>query len=171
MYLCKKQNRRIDYLLTTLLKISRDKAFERLHKLETGKATHRLCEINKRHKSAMDFYKLNPSAVTTISENEKWPIQSQRDQLCAYLVEKKCHACDCQLLCKQCGICPHMYTCTCLDAVLHFTVCKHIHLVNLSLTEGVTSTKTNVSLEIDKPIHNYFLRVSLKKMSSQTSYF
>ena len=156
VYLCNKQNRRIDFLLTTLLKISRDKAFERLHKLETGKATHRLCEIHKRHKSAMEIYRQNPSAITTVKEKEKWSIQSQSQPICVYTVEKQLDVCNCRLLCKYCGVCPHMYSCTCLDAVLHYTVCKHIHLVNLSITGCPTGTKTDVSLEDDSPVHNYF---------------
>ena len=60
VYFQGKQNRRIDHLLYTLLKISRDKAFDRLTKLEKGKPTHQLCDINKRHKSwKMTVYKSN----------------------------------------------------------------------------------------------------------------
>ena len=47
-----KQNRRVDFLLHMLLKISRDKLYDRLQKVEKGKNTHRMTEINKRHKSA-----------------------------------------------------------------------------------------------------------------------
>ena len=52
VYLHHKQNQRIDNLLTVLLKITRDKAFERFRKVETGKSTHRLCEKRKRHRVA-----------------------------------------------------------------------------------------------------------------------
>ena len=51
IYLHHKQNRRIDSILATLMKIARDKAFERLLKMEMGKCTHRICEVNKRHKT------------------------------------------------------------------------------------------------------------------------
>ena len=57
IYLHHKQNRRVDVLLITLLKISRDKAFERFNKIEKGKRSHRVCEINKRHKAAEQLYK------------------------------------------------------------------------------------------------------------------
>ena len=33
--------------------------------------------------------------------------------------------------CKPCGIFTHTFTCTCLDSILHSTICKHIHLVIL----------------------------------------
>ena len=52
VYLHQKQNRRIDYLLHILLRISKDKAYERLQKTHKGKYSHRRSEINKRHKSA-----------------------------------------------------------------------------------------------------------------------
>ncbi len=55
VYFNHKQNRRVDTLLTTLLKIARDKAFERFKKLEFGKSTHRICEINKRHRKAEEM--------------------------------------------------------------------------------------------------------------------
>ena len=33
------------------------------------------------------------------------------------------------LRCDKCGICIHMYCCNCADALIHHTICKHIHLV------------------------------------------
>ena len=50
IYLHHKQNRRVDALLVTLIKVTRDKAFERFRKLEMGKSSHRICEVNRRHK-------------------------------------------------------------------------------------------------------------------------
>ena len=78
IYLHHKQNRRVDYLLTTLLKVARDKAFERFRKLEKGKRTHRIFEINKRHKAAekMAIIFTNTS-ITPVSETE-WEVPSQR---------------------------------------------------------------------------------------------
>jgi len=49
VYLQHKQNRRVDFLLATLMKIARDKTSERLLMQEKGKHTHRVCEINTRH--------------------------------------------------------------------------------------------------------------------------
>lgn len=53
IYLDIKQNRHVDNLLNTLLKISREKAYEQLIKCQKGKMTHRLKEIRDRHKSAL----------------------------------------------------------------------------------------------------------------------
>ena len=52
VYLHGKQNRHLDHLISVILKVSRDKAFERLQKVHKRKISHRLCEINKRHKKA-----------------------------------------------------------------------------------------------------------------------
>ena len=59
VHLENKNNRRIDSLLNTLLRIARDKAYERLIKVEKGKHTHRIYEINKRHKAANSLLKVS----------------------------------------------------------------------------------------------------------------
>ena len=128
IYLHNKQNRRIDTLLTTLLKISRDKAFEQCRKLEIGKASHRLSEINKRHKSAEEKTTTQTHQYQQVSRC-KWLVQSQRDPQLSYTVQIDTSACQCQLVCNKCSICAHMCSCSCLDAVLHSTICKHVHYI------------------------------------------
>ena len=54
-YLNHKYNRRLDTLIHILKKIARDKVFQQLQKMEKGKHTHRICEINRRHKHAESF--------------------------------------------------------------------------------------------------------------------
>lgn len=51
-YMKGKQNRRVDHLINILLKIARDKSFERLEKVHKGKFSHRTREMTKRHNSA-----------------------------------------------------------------------------------------------------------------------
>ena len=48
-----------------------------------------------------------------------------------YTVTMECELCQelCQLICKDCEVCIHMYSCTCLDFLINYTICKHIHLV------------------------------------------
>lgn len=52
VYFQKKQNRRVDRLVFTLLKISQDLIFEGLRKDEIGKRSYRKCEIRKRCQTA-----------------------------------------------------------------------------------------------------------------------
>ena len=129
VYLQHKQNRRVDVLLNTLLKIARDKTFEMLLKQEKGKNTHRICEINKRHKAAQLM--LSNPRISTVG-NLVWEVCSQTRAEVTYRVQQHQKHCDCKLRCKSCSGCVHMYSCTCLDASLHATVCKHMHLVHMT---------------------------------------
>ena len=127
-YMEKKQNRRIDFLLHLLLKISRDKVFERFIKTQKGKSSHRICEISKRHRNAE---KLIPSEILSIGDGI-WTVKSASSQQTYYSVEKKLEVCSCKLRCKDCNVCIHQYSCTCMDFLIHSTICKHIHLVMIS---------------------------------------
>ena len=60
LYMKRKANRRIDNLIHVLLKVSRDKGFERLCKLEKGKNAGRLITIHKHHLART---KLSPALV------------------------------------------------------------------------------------------------------------
>ena len=137
-----KQNRRIDFLLASLLKIARDKVFERLTKLEKGKYSHRVAEINKRHKSAVHMLLLQ---VPVTQEETGWRVPSQKDGSIEYIVRLVSTTCDCKLTCTNCHACVHTYTCTCMDATLHATVCKHVHLVRLSMTSTIEDHASSTS--------------------------
>jgi len=125
VYLQKKQNRRIDYLLNVLLKINRDKIFDQLTKVEKGKYSHRVVEINKRHKRAISMLSLKVNQ----KDEKTWEVPSEKDASITYVVHLINESCDCKLCCNSCKACVHMCTCSCMDATLHATVCKHVHLV------------------------------------------
>ena len=130
VYLQHKHNRRVDYLIYILLRIAIDKAFDQLQKLEKGKLTHRICDINKRHKTALSFVSL---AVIEVVNNNCYSISSQSRPGVIYSIERKENTtpCTCRLKCSYCYACPHIYTCTCLDACTNTTVCKHMHLIQM----------------------------------------
>lgn len=156
VYFHHKQNRRIDFLLTTLLKIARDMAFERFRKLEIGKATHRICEIHKRHKSAEQIQQKKTHKILTISP-KLWKVESQSRPGTHYSVEKvQDSSCQCRLICNFCRVCAHQYSCTCIDGVLHSTVCKHVHLVVMSLGAETRTTQPNHIVDEN---NDYFSRV------------
>ena len=130
VYLEQKSNRRIDMLLHTLLKIAKNKIFERLKKLEKGKYTHRISEINKRHKSAI---KMLPYSKAITENNSCWNVPSERDGSLTYTVKWIKQVCECKLRCSSCKVCVHQYSCTCMDSTLHATVCKHVHFLAMTL--------------------------------------
>ena len=61
-----------------------------------------------------------------------WQMKPTTPQQAYYLVEKKLDNCSCKLHCRSCDVCVHMFSCTCMDFLIHSTVCKHIHLVRMS---------------------------------------
>ena len=76
VYLHHKQNRHVDFLLVMLMKISRNNTFDWFRKLEIGKQTRRICEIARRHKSALS---LSLNCISTVTK-EKWKVTSQTIQ-------------------------------------------------------------------------------------------
>ena len=108
VYLQHKHNRRVDYLIYILLRIARDKAFDQLQKLEKGKLTYRICDINKRHKTALSFVSL---AVIELVNNNCYSISSQSWPGVIYSIERKENTtpCTCRLKCSYCYACPHIY--------------------------------------------------------------
>ena len=145
------------FLLHALLKIARDKVFEQLTKLEKGKYSHRITEINKRHKSAIKM------SVTITRQNETgWMVPSDHDGSVTYNVRLLRDTCNCKLRCKNCDACIHMYACTCMDSMLHATVCKHVHLVKIRTTAKVSATVPHTSTTAE-----YFSSVLDEKSNDQ----
>ena len=65
--------------------------FERLTKLEKGKYSHRVAEINKRHKSAVHMLLLQ---VPVTQEETGWRVPSQKDGSIEYIVRLVSTTCD-----------------------------------------------------------------------------
>ena len=122
VYLNNKQNRRVARLLHVLLRIARNLIFEQLQKMEKGKMTHRKCEINKKHKATVELQK--HSTLYLSQETNTWKIESLNATGTFYILQQLQQECDCPLRCSMCNASVHMYTCTCMDATLHSTVCS-----------------------------------------------
>ena len=121
-YMERKANRRVGCLLRVLMKIARDKAFERLIKVEKKKTSKKLAGINKRHVTVADQL---PEVI-----NGGWYVISQSKPGHKYLVLPASSSCECALHCRVCDCCPHMYQCSCVDFAVHDTVCKHAHTIH-----------------------------------------
>ena len=85
----------------------------------------------KRHSSSLQEIYL----ISIVKKNIEWQVESQAQPQAqpntSYSVKRLIESCECNMRCKQCNICKHSFTCTCLDSILHSTICKHIHLVVL----------------------------------------
>ena len=124
VYLEGKQNRRLDHLLCVLFQIVKDKAFARFIKINKGKVTQRVTEINKRHKRGEEMMK-NGYDIDQI--NNGWTIRSERDTSIHYTLQKETSCNNCQLRCSYCRAYVHAYSCTCIDSITHTTHCMQTH--------------------------------------------
>lgn len=69
VYLDGKHNRRVDSLVHGLFRLARHLMHNQLSKVEIGKASHRLCEIHKRHRSALEMVEANTCTSTQVEQN------------------------------------------------------------------------------------------------------
>ena len=127
------------------MKVAKEKAFERLCKLEKGKISGCLTVIRRRH---LESTKLSRESVTQCSET-RWTVVSS-DGTQNYTVTRDTEKCpvNCHLQCKDCNICIHSSSCNCMDALVNHTICKHIHLVarNNPIAECPDSNKNTCML-------------------------
>ena len=118
-----------------------------------GKFTHHICDILKRHKSAVD---MTEDLLVPIEQDKKQTVKSESRMETCYIVEKVNSFCDCKVTCRKCQICPHMYSCNCLDAVIHTTVCKHAHFVHMQTGHtGSGESETIQENEVATDISTY----------------
>ena len=87
--------------------------------------------------------------VTEVSENI-WKVTSQHQDDVFYTVHRLLTSCECKLSCRRCNVCVHQYTCSCLDATIHATVCKHIHLIHMRSSNTLMKTARNQDSPITK---------------------
>jgi hypothetical protein len=100
VYLDNKPNRRVDFLLYTLLRLARNLVYSQLQRIEKGKSTHRKCDILKRHKSAEEFLSKNSCTLEEIAENT-WTCGSfVSGNTDVYTIQKLKNECTCLLRCK-----------------------------------------------------------------------
>ena len=113
VYMKGKVNKRLDNCLYVLLKLARDKGFDRLIKIEKGKNTARINMIRERHQSSL---KLCAALVNETEQNSSWEVTS-RDRTSTYTVSLLNNTCpqQCEIRCYDCDICVHIQLCRCID--------------------------------------------------------
>ena len=52
-------------------------------------------------------------------------------------------------------LCMHMYSCTCMDVILHYTVCKHIHFLHMSINKQEEEENTENKDELENDNDDY----------------
>jgi len=139
-YMERKANRRVDSLVFILLKIARDKVFERFIKVGKNTQSTKQRSITKRH--VITLTRLPPMF------NDAWIVPSCSTDGYSYWVFPASESCTCNLRCMTCQCCPHLYECSCLDFAIHMTVCKHIHTIHhLRSVEATVDNTSNAGVE------------------------
>ena len=97
-----KKNKRIDRLLDILMKIVRDKIFERLIKLKKGHTCERIKIIHERHDSSQLIPKDNVSKIA----EEMWKMKKNDDSDEYYIIARNSlsFAVKCKMICLKCHI-------------------------------------------------------------------
>ena len=75
-----------------------------------------------------------------------WLVNSEKDINIKYKVEKTYSSCsfECVLRCDMCHICIHSYKCTCLNNLINYNICKHIHACATSEPNQILNFESKV---------------------------
>ncbi|XP_025194303.1 uncharacterized protein LOC112593925 isoform X2 [Melanaphis sacchari] len=158
-YLEGKSCKRLDLSINALMSLVRDKSFERIIKISKQKMSSKLTQIIAAHNKSE---KITPDMVVQVDGN--WLVNSEADIHIQYRVEKTTLSCDdCVLRCNVCRICVHTYKCTCMNNVIYFNICKHIHACAKRQTiitdiETVQNENQSFPSPCDLAVDNGFLR-------------
>ncbi|KAH1021842.1 hypothetical protein HUJ04_011327 [Dendroctonus ponderosae] len=155
-YLDGKKVERLDKSVHVLLKFVRDKCVDRIIKKT---------KESKNDKTAC-LVAIRPANV-----------ESQE----IYFVEKILSESCCELMCNDCKICYHTYSCTCNDFCINNSICKHIHYVEMVYNRETKISKPETTpvqenavnmLEIDKVNRSDSLRqqISVKILRTVTKF-
>jgi hypothetical protein len=123
-YLKGHMNRRVDKLIASLLRFTRDIMFERLSRHIKSKPTKKMQAITSSHHRSKE---ITPAMIVEVSPGE-WQVQSSALTRGPYLVTfKETVNCSCPLNCPACRACVHQVSCECHDFTIKLNFCKHIH--------------------------------------------
>ena len=141
IYLKGTVNKRVDKCIHVLLKIARDKFFDRLVKGSKGKYSFKLEDIRKRHDKSED---ISFAAIQETSEGVFNVMSStgNGNYTVTALDNTICSRDNCMLYCSKCNVCLHTYSCTCPDYSIAANMCKHIHFIGRFKAKGVTEVKS-----------------------------
>lgn len=124
-YLGGKTCKRLDEGIYILLKLTRDKSYERMIKISKKARSRKVQEIIKSHNRSEGV-----KVEIFPEESEKWLAYSETTENMVYEVLKVLtsdYCGKCALFWEKCKVCEHVYTCTCADILMKANMCKHIH--------------------------------------------
>ncbi|XP_064475703.1 uncharacterized protein LOC135389598 [Ornithodoros turicata] len=146
-YLQGKHNKRVDRLISALLRLMKNKLFDRLIKFSKNVPGAQVKEIVKRHEAGVHIPQEHICNVGTY----QWSVKSQSSEGVSYTVTQQpntdCTSSTCSFRCPKCVICVHNFTCTCIDNTVRLGLCKHIHAVAATLMNAGHLKETVLQLD------------------------
>ncbi len=126
-FLERKANARVDELIYRLIQYFNWKTQDLLIKQLKGKCTDSSQQINISHSRSNQIHS---SQIQNLNSTT-WLVQSTNSNS-SYIVKRSSPSAEqhcCEAKCKQCGVCIHMYICSCPQNIFG-KICKHIHAVH-----------------------------------------
>ncbi|XP_037565818.2 uncharacterized protein LOC119445628 [Dermacentor silvarum] len=121
------KTKRVDKLVSVLLKVTRDTVFDHLAKFveNTGIEFEHCTTIG--HTEGLN---IEPDQINSVAFCQ-WTVHSQMYAATTYSVTLEGTTCsdECRLGCHECKVCVHNVACSCADYELRRNLCKHIHAV------------------------------------------
>lgn len=152
-----KQCKRLDLSINALMALVRDKSFERIIKITKKKKSHKINQIIAAHNKSL---KITSDMVMRV--DDYWLVNSETEVNLKYKVEKTLKLCkECVLTCDKCKICIHTYKCSCMNNIIYFNICKHIHACAKSeMTDNLPRDENQIFLSPPKlVVDNGFKRI------------
>ncbi|XP_065214584.1 uncharacterized protein LOC135841519 isoform X2 [Planococcus citri] len=119
------KNTNMDVLLHLFFKVIREKVFNRLMHLEDIAGTSYKEKLYKRHRRRNEVKEIDESSCN------HWQVKCDRQENVIYNVKTEAETCECKRKCTSCGVCVHMFSCTCNDYLIMHNLCKHIHAIRM----------------------------------------
>lgn len=117
---------RLDKTVHDIMQMIKSKLFDRLIGREKGKIASKLKDMQISHTKSL---KMKSEMVLTKAQGCWEVISTSKKPGEGYIIQQVNDNCDCSLICEDCQVCIHKYSCTCVDSAIKWNMCKHIHLV------------------------------------------
>ncbi|KAL1430407.1 hypothetical protein MTO96_015004 [Rhipicephalus appendiculatus] len=125
-YLHKTTNKRIDRLISVLLRLTRSKIFALYPRVMRRNEDRSERDTRIRHERGLG---ISSRDIHKVASNQ-WCVRSQASYGLEYIVTQWAPCREwCTRACAECRVCIHTATCTCPDHESRNTICKHIHAV------------------------------------------
>ncbi|GIY29745.1 uncharacterized protein CEXT_556781 [Caerostris extrusa] len=127
VYLEGKKIKRIDKTLNALMKLTKEKIFERMCNVARNVPSFSLTNI---HQSQTQSKLIADEMIIPIVDDKEWKVNVVPETALSYFVKKTsdpiCHSCKYSTLPFNYNACIHEYECTCYDNLIKLNFCEHI---------------------------------------------